>query len=175
MPDSARRPSLPLIVAAVAGAVALALAIVYFVVVRPDDNSPKASAAFTRTEREVLSAANTEVINIQTLSRASFDKDWQRALAGTTGALRSDLAKDKARTLDALKKAKVDLRASVSHIALESAGKAGSSYLVLVTMQGYQVSGKKQSLPTSQRLELTMLKVKGKWLISDISQRGLSA
>jgi hypothetical protein len=42
-------------------------------------------------------------------------------------------------------------------------------------MQGYQVSGKKQSLPTSQRLELTMLKVKGKWLISDISQRGLSA
>ena len=172
---TARRDPAALIVAAVAGALAVALAVIYFVVVLPDDNNSSSSTGgFTRTEREVMSTAATVATNIQSLTRATFDGDWQRALDGTTGALHSDLAKDKARTLAVLNKNKVDLRADVTHTGLEGPTDKGNGYVVIVTMLGYSIYGSKQGLPSTQRLQLTMVHVNGKWLASDISQRGLS-
>jgi hypothetical protein len=176
MPDTARRSPAPWIAAAVAGALAIALAVVYFVVVRPDHRSKQAQAkgGFTGTERTAMDAATTEAVNLQSLTRAHFDRDWARALAGTTGPLHSDLANSKATTLKTLQQKKLDLRADVTHTALLGPSEDGKGYVVLVTMLGYQVSGGQQSLPTPQRLQLTVVEVKGKWLANDVSQRGLS-
>lgn len=180
MPDNPRRLNPPLIAAGVAAVIAAALAVVFFVVVLPDyndrtsANSNAAHGQFTAAERTVVNAATIEAENIQTYARATFDHDWNRALAGATGGLKSDLTSRKATTLDALTKGKIDLTATVTNAALLGPTDDGKGLIVLVTMNGYQVQGKTKGVPIPQRLALTMVKVGGKWLASDVSQRGLS-
>ena len=180
MPDNTRRLSAPLIAAGVAALIAAALAVVLFVVVLPDYNdrtssrSDAAKGQFTTTERTVINAATIEAENIGTYSRATFDRDWNRAIVGSTGAFRSDFASRKQATLDAITKGKFDVKATVTHAALLGPPDNGTGLVVLVTMNGVQVQGKTQGLPIPQRLALTMVKVGGKWLASDVSQRGLS-
>lgn len=177
MQPTARRLAAPLITAAVAAAVAIALAIVYFVVVRPDhDNgsSTGGTGALTTEERTIMNAATTEAANLQSFRRAHFAADWARAMDGATGALKSDLSKEKAATLSTLTKGKFDLAADVTHTAYQGSVGDGKSYNVLVTMNGYQLAGTTKGLPIPQRLQVTMIQVGGKWLASDVSQRGLS-
>jgi hypothetical protein len=173
MPHTVRRVSAPLIAAAVAGALAVVLAVIYFVWVHPDHSAAASTGAFTRTEREVMDAAATEAVNLQTYRRAHFDADWNRALSGTTGALKSDLAKDKARILKAMQQAKIDTKAQIAHTALAGPTDKGNGYVVLVTVLGYKLSGTSESLPATQRLQLTMVNVGGKWLATDLQQLGL--
>jgi hypothetical protein len=178
MPDQPRTSAAPLIAAVITGIAAIALAVVYFVAVRSDDDSGhsgsgQATGDFSATERKAMAAAATEATNVQSLRRAHYDADFNRALAGMTGGLRSDWLKNKASYLSTLKSKKVDLRSEVTHTALIGPTDNGKGYDVLVTMLGYAYSGSKQALPTPQRLQVTVVDVKGKWLASDISQRGL--
>ena len=180
MPDNARWLRPPLIAAGVAALITVALAVLFFVVVLPDyndrtsSNSDAAHGQFTKTERTVMNAATIEAENIGTYSRATFDADWNRAIAGATGAFKADFAARKQATLQAITKGKFDVKATVTHAALEGPTDSGHGFIVLVTMNGVQVQGTTQGLPIPQRLALTMVEVGGKWLASDVSQRGLS-
>ena len=108
------------------------------------------------------------------LSRSNFDADFNRAIAGTTGQLKSDLQKDKASTLSQLTANKFDIKAQVTDTALES-GDAKRGYLVILVANGFRVDDTgTTSAAIPKRIQLTMIEVGGKWLASDLQGVDLS-
>lgn len=190
MPESRRADSTPWIVAGIAGAILVALLVVYFVIFRSDQSSADADRAAARhrvvgqlssTEQTAMKAAASETANLVSFTRANFEADFQRALAGTTGSLRSDLASKKATTLKQLTDGKFDLSAKITHTALEGAAQSGKStgYVVLVTFNGYRSTA--LTVPIQQQLAVTVLYVKdkgkstGNWLAADVTSIGVSS
>ena len=115
-----------------------------------------------------MQAARVETVNLLTYARKTFDADWARALGGATGQLKSDLQTDKKTTLDNLTKNKFDVTATVSDVAL-AGGDAKSGYQVLVVASGHRVDDSgTPSAAIPSRLQLTMTRVDGKWLASDL-------
>jgi Mce-associated membrane protein len=159
----------PWIVAGVLGVVTAALAVWLFGVILP--NRGQDAEALSSNERAAVAAARTFVVNQFTYSRASFDSDFNRAVAGATGAARDDLVKNKANLLAAMTKGQFDLTGSVQDAAFVSAD--GSTVTVLVSATGYQVSASGQ-VPTSlSRFKITMTKSGSSWLASDLQSVGL--
>jgi hypothetical protein len=171
MADARRTLTAPWIVSAVAGAVLIATLIVYFVALRPDEDH--VTGSLTATEQAAVNAAAQEATNLLTFSRAHFNADFNRALAGTTGAMRTDLMNQRTNTLKAITDGKFDLTATVTHKALEGPGSKGNSYLVLVTVNGYKSTAK--DAPTPSDLEVTVAKTKGKWLVAQITNIGVNS
>lgn len=181
MPVSRRASAAPWITTAIAGAAFIALLLVYLVALRPDErhaNAERAAAKrqlghLTTTESDAVNAAATETLNLVSFRRSHFAADFRRALDGATGSLRSDVAKNRSQTLNAMTKGKFDLTGKVTHKALE--GPAGSGkrqgYVVLVTINGYRSSAPDQ--PVQQSLEVTVVNVDGKWLASDVTNIGI--
>jgi hypothetical protein len=183
MPESRRTPLAPWITASIAGAVLLALLLVYFLALRPDERDADAQRAaakkragdLTAAETIAVNAAATEMLNLVTFSRAHFADDFQRALAGTTGALRSDVADKKSTTQSTITQGKFDLYGKLTHKALEGPVESGKrkGYIVLVTINGYHSDAPDQ--PVQQNLEVTVLRVKGKWLAADVTNIGITS
>jgi hypothetical protein len=190
MPEIRRSDTAPWIVAAIAGAALVALLVVYFVIFRPDQRDADARRAadrtrvvgqFSATEKAAMNAAATDTANLVSFRRANFEADFQRALDGTTGALRSDLVSKKATTLKQLTDGKFDLSAKITHTALESPTQSGKStgYIVLVTFNGYRSTA--LTVPIQQQLAVTELYVKdkgkntGKWLAAGVTSIGVSS
>lgn len=161
----------PWIVAGVLGAVLVALVAVYFFVLRPDEDN--VVGALTGEEQTVLTTAGTEAANVLSYRRAHFEQDFQRALAGATGSLRGDLQQEKSVTLKTITDGKFDMNATVTHSALEGPVSGKNAYTVLVTLNGYRSNAPAQ--PSPSQLALTVVKVKGKWLVSDIQNIGVTA
>jgi hypothetical protein len=171
----------PWIAAAVAGAVFVALLLVYFLGLSPAEDRAhrqravalQASGQFSSAEQAALNAAGTEMINLVTFSRAQFDADFQRALDGATGALRQDVVKKRALTLNAITKGKFDLYGRLTHKALSDTVQAGdkSGYVVLVTINGYRSTA--PETPIQQNLAVTEINVNGKWLAADVKNIGV--
>jgi hypothetical protein len=160
-------------VAALAGAVFVALLVTYFVALRPAEG--KVVGDLTAKENAAVEAAGTEMSNLLSFRRAHFDADFQRALSGATGALKSDVNAKKAVTLATMTKGKFDLIGKVTHKALEgpvgSGKKAG--YVVLVTVNGYQSNATSQ--PVQQTLAVTVVRSGSKWLASDVTNIGVES
>lgn len=170
MCPSRRASPAPWIVAAVAGAIFVALLVVYYVALQPYRKDHTAGQ-FSSSEKSAIVAASTETANLLSFRRAQFDADYARALAGTTGSLRSDVAAKKATTKSTLVTGKFDLSARITHSAL--VGPAGqNAYVVLVTVNGYKSTT--PEVPTQQNLQVTVQKVKGSWLASDVRNVGIS-
>ena len=121
-----------------------------------------------------MSAAGTEIVNLQSYRRASFDADYQRALDGTTGALHSDIAAKKQDTKDALTKGKFDTSAKLVSKALGDTVNSGKDhcYVVLVVVSGYRSN--LPSVPVQSTLAVTVLNIGGKWLASDVQSVGIN-
>lgn len=173
MSQPRRASSAPWITAAIAGAALLALLLVYFLALRPDED--KINGGFTSQERAAMNAASVEAVNVLSYRRASFESDFQRALSGATGDLASDLHKEKSVTLKTITNGKFDMSARTTHVALEQRLDSGNQhgYLVLVTLNGYRSSA--PDVPTPSQLALTVLDVNGKWLVSNIDSVGVNA
>jgi nitrogen fixation protein len=163
----------PWITAAVAGAALLALLLVYFVALRPDEDD--IVGGFTDRERDAMRAASLEAQNSLSFRRASFEADYQRALSGATGAFASDLKNTKDAAKKALTDGKYDLSAKVTNVALEEPIDSGGhhGYVVLVTLNGYQSTA--PDLPKLSQLAVTVEDVNGKWLVSDVESIGVSS
>jgi hypothetical protein len=179
----ARASSAPWIAASIAGVVLVALALVYFLALRPAERDADAKRAaadkqagqLTATEARAMDAAATEMLNLVSFRRAHFDADFQRAVDGATGALRSDVAKNRAATLKTMTNGKFDLYGRLTHKALEGPVDSGSKhgYVVLVTINGYRSTA--PAAPVQQNLEVTVLDINGKWLASDVTNIGVTA
>lgn len=168
MPESRRAPW---IVAAVAGAVFVALLVTYFVALRPAEG--KVVGDLTANENAAVDAAGTEMSNLLSFRRAHFDADFQRALAGATGSLQADVKAKKDVTLATMTKGKFDLVGQVTHKALEGPAGSGKTkgYVVLVTVNGYQSNAKAQVV--QQTLAVTVVRSGNKWLASDVTNIGV--
>ena len=172
--SEARPPSrAPWVVAAVAGVVLAALLVVFFALLEPDRGH--VAGALTSQEKSVVAAAGTEAANVLSYRRAHFNQDFQRALDGATGAMKSDLRSQRAATLSAMTQGKFDLSARVDRAALVGRPDKGSanSYVVLVALDGFQSTAPGVAVPS--RLEVTVERVGGKWLVSGIDSVGVDS
>ncbi|MGI8678057.1 MAG: hypothetical protein ACR2LX_05095 [Jatrophihabitans sp.] len=163
-----RRAPAPWIAGTLAALVMIAAVLAY--VFFGDQNQAKAgSRAFTNDEQAAIAAAGTETANLLTFSRAHFDADFKRALAGATGAIKTDLEGKKANTLKTITDGKFDLSAVVTHSALvgpASQKDKTSGYVVLVSLNGFRSSQANQ--PTPQNLQVTVVKQRSTWLVSNV-------
>lgn len=182
MPEQSRPSLAPWITAFVAGVALVALFLIYLLALRPAERDADADRAtahkqagqLSDTETKAMNAAGTEMINLITFSRADFDKDFQRALDGATGPLRTDVEKKRAQTLKTITQGKFDLYGRLTHKALEgpvSSGKA-KGYVVLVTINGYRSTA--PDTPIQQNLEVTVVEKDGKWLADDVTNIGVT-
>ena len=119
-----------------------------------------------------MQSGATEAANLTTLSRANYEADFARALAGATGTLRQDLWPSKAAYLSAMTAGKFDLKSSVVESAFESeCQRQGAD-------PGHaqrHARGRQRASPIAspQRLELTMVHSGGKWLAADLFAVGV--
>jgi hypothetical protein len=184
MPANGRAPRAPWITAAVAGVVLIGLIFTYFAFLRGDvkDADRKRAAArhavvgdLSAEETQAVNTAATEMLNLVTFRRAHFDQDWARAMRGVTGALRSDVIKNKKDTLDAMTKGKFDLQGRVTHKALEGplVSSKARGYTVLVTVEGYRSTS--PGVPVQQNLEVTVIRQGKRWLASDVQNIGIAS
>lgn len=173
MPDAQRATAAPWIATGVAAVLMVAAIVVYFVVGN-DGAAAARQNAFSSTEQAAVTAAGTETANLLTFSRAHFEADFQRALDGATGSIKTDIQGKKATTWKTLTAGKFDLSADVVHAALVGPVEKDKvqGYVVLVSLNGYQSTQK--NLPTQQNLQVTVEKQSGKWLVSDVQNIGVS-
>ena len=130
-----------------------------------------APAGLSVDGQAAVDAARQEALNLISYSQANFDKDYARSLAGTTGDLQTQLKSSEATTKSALTKGKFDLTGQITAAGLVSV--QGPTAVVLVSSNGYQKVGSKSTLVANNRLQLTMTKVGGTWLISGLESVGL--
>jgi hypothetical protein len=183
MQEPRRTPKAPWIAASSAAVVLVALVLVYFVFLRPDErhaDGRRAAAAqqigrFTVAETAAMRAAATEMTNLVTFSRDHFDSDFQRALDGATGSLRHDVAKNREKTLQQMTRGRFDLYGRLTHKALEAEVRSGShrGYVVLVAINGYRSTA--PDTPIQQNLEVSVIDVDGEWLANDVTNIGVTA
>ena len=162
----------PWLIAVVAGVVFVAGIIVYY---SPLGNARDNSGVgdFSSSEKAAMTAAAVETANLLTYRRAHFAADYARAVKGTTGQLKTDVESKKATTLSTLTKGKFDLTARVTHQALVGpSGKSRKSYDVLVSINGYKSTT--PDVPTQQNLQVTVTKVGGDWLASNVQSSAVS-
>jgi hypothetical protein len=163
----------------VAGVLALLAAVLVALLVRTNsisDNNNEHLAgnqlAPTADQQRAVQSGAIEAANLTTLARSTYEADFKRALAGTSGALRKDLLGKKAAYLSAMTAGKFDLKSSVVESAFES--ESNGKVLMLVTLNGTHVVDKVASpITTPQRLELTMVKSGTKWLAADFEAVGV--
>ena len=167
----------PWIVAGALAVVAAVLGVLAFAVLpgaKHDRHNSVGESALTSDERAAMRAASAETVNLLSYARKTFDADWARALAGATGQLKSDLQADKGTTLQQLTKNKFDVTAAVSDVALEG-GSVSAGFQVLVVASGHRVDDSgTASAAVPSRIQLTMKKVGGSWLASDLQGAELS-
>jgi hypothetical protein len=172
----------PWITATVAGLVLVGLIVTYLAFLRGDIHDADRQRAANRhlvvgdlnaEESRAVDAAATEMLNLVSFRRANFEADWQRALDGVTGAVRSDVAKKKQLTLNAMTKGKFDLDGRVTHKALEGPVGSGKKrgYTVLVTIEGYRSTAPDAAL--QQNFEVTVVRSGNRWLASAVSNIGI--
>ena len=154
-----RTAAISLIVLGVLGAASLVLALV--VLARP------AGPSLSVDEQAALSAGRRLVADLTTYHRATFDADWDRAVAGTTGGLRAEELAARDTTRAALTKYEFDIKGVVVAAGVESATPA--TVVLSVLQNGYRVDAGKDTLTSTNRLQVTVTKVQGRWLLSAVT------
>ncbi len=158
--------------ATIVGVLVALLAVLYFVYL--PNHKPDSVGQLTGNEQAAMAAAGTEAANLATYTRANFEKDFARTLAGTTGKFTADVKALKAKTLSTLTSGKFDISAKVRHVALVGPAESGkkNSYVVLVVLFGYQSTN--PSIPNPQNLQVTVNKVDSKWKVSNVTSVTIS-
>jgi hypothetical protein len=175
--QSAPRTATPWIVAAVLGAVAIALAGVIVFVIHPQREHRQKLArqsGLTAAQTQAMATATTEALNLTTYSRKTFNADYQRSIALSTGGLKTDLtnAQKKSALLSEMNAGKFDLQGQVLNTAFEQ--QSGNTYGVLVVVSGFQVpDGGTKVQNSHNRWELSVQLVGKQWLVSGVQNVGL--
>jgi hypothetical protein len=134
--------------------------------------SDGAKTSLSNDEIHATDAARLFVVNTFTYTQADFDADFQRALAGTTGDLTTQVQASKANLQSALTTNKVDWKGQVTSAGVEQV--TGSTIVVMVVANQYVIgSDGKSDLKAHPRVEVAMKKVNGKWLASGLTSVGL--
>ena len=114
-----------------------------------------------------------EVVNLLTFSRANFESDFGRALAGLTGPLLSEQQGQKQSILATLTAARADYVGAVRCIGIEDA--SADSVLMLVAATSYEVGADGQrSVQSLPNLEIGVVRINGTWLVDQFQAVGTS-
>jgi hypothetical protein len=175
MPPSTRpRGWAPWIVAGVAGAVLVALLVVYFVVFLPYRRDHAVGQLSSR-ELDAMAAATTELDNIGALGGKNFDQNYDRALAGATGSLKSDLQKERSQAKKALAGNGVQAQVTQRALVGPAQGNGGAAgYQLLMNLAGPQTSVTSVLLAPQQVL-VTVVQQGNAWLVSDVRSAGITS
>lgn len=112
-----------------------------------------------------VTAAGHEVVNLLSYRRAEFAADFARALAGLTGPLRAQQAQRRPALLAGMTRTGTDYAGQVRAIAVESA--SGSSVLVVVCATGYSTVGGARPQSGTERFEVGVQYMGGRWLVTE--------
>jgi hypothetical protein len=116
---------------------------------------------------DAMTAGAHEVVNLLSYSRANFAADFDRAQAGVTGTLRAQQLAKRDSLFAAMTRSQSDFAGQVRAVGVESA--SGTSALLLVLATGYEVSASTGTQPLSgtERFEVGVELVDGRWLVSE--------
>lgn len=116
---------------------------------------------------QAVTAGAREVVDLLSYSRADFTADFNRALAGLTRDLQTQQLSERDQLLHAMNQSQSDYAGQVRAIGVESA--SGTSVLLLVLATGYEVSAVRSAQPLSgtERFEVGVEFVHGRWLVSE--------
>ena len=172
MTQARRGSAAPWLVAAVAGAVLVALLVLYFAVLRPY-RSHHPVGEFSSAEKAAIAAGTAEVETLGTMSKQNFEQNYDSALKGATGAFKKDLIRlrDQAKT----NIAGSQITGQVTHTALVGPTQGGpAGYVILATFGRSTTSDIASLLQAPQQIALTVVQSGGKWLVSDVRSVGIS-
>ena len=119
-----------------------------------------------------MTAASTETANLLSSAGRTSTPTTPARCAGTTGSLHSDVAAKKAATQVDPGDRQVRPVGTGSRTRPWWDRPARARYIVLVTVNGYKSTT--PTVPTQQNLQVTVQKVKGSWLASDVQNVGVS-
>ena len=116
---------------------------------------------------DAVTAGAREVVNLLSYSRTDFPADFNRAQAGLTSVLQAQQLGKRAGLLQAMDRSQSDYAGQVRAVGVESA--SGTSVLLLVLATGYEVSASRGAQPLSgtERFEVGVEFVRGRWLVSE--------
>lgn len=125
--------------------------------------------------QEVLTAAKQEAVNLTSQNHTTIDRDLDHMIEGTTGDLRSDLDKQRARYRDTFVKNKLRAEGSAVDAGLVTMRDHSATVLVVIDqMVRSDAKGNDElAQPRHYRLELDMSRVDGRWLASGLRAAGL--
>ena len=166
-----RRSVGPWVTAAVAGAVLVALLIVYFVVFLPYRRDHTVGQ-LSSTELQAMEAATTELNTIGSLGGKNFAQAYRDALAGATGGFKHDLIQEEKTAKKNLAgngvTAQVTQRALIGPV--QGAGLSGYQLLMNLSSSADSAAG---LLLSPQQVTVTIVRQGGKWLVSDVQTAGV--
>ena len=116
---------------------------------------------------DVVAAARTAATEILSYDYRSLDRDIARAKTDSTGKFLREYSSTAGRLLEQAKQLKAVVQASVASTSVVSA-KPNTVIVLVFVDQATVKSGDKQTRIDQNRVRLTMQKVKGRWLVSEL-------
>lgn len=161
-----RRPPWPLFFVAIVVVVALVAAGTIFSV-RIVQAEHQLAVEQARREA-VLRAARQASINFTTIGYKTVDKDIARVVALATGDFKRSYKKNRKTVEETVKKNKSTSKGQVLGAGLVSVDNDSAVALVVVDSRVTNIAYEKPTL-RHYRMRLTLVKDKGKWLVSDLA------
>jgi hypothetical protein len=127
--------------------------------------SGQAQPPGTRALFDAAAAGAQEVVNLLSFSRANYDSDFGRALAGLTGPLLAEQESQRAVTLSAMVVAHADYVGEIRCIGIETV--TPDSVIMLVAATSYSVSDSGvRSVQGLPKVEIGVTRIHGAWLVN---------
>lgn len=119
-------------------------------------------------------AARNEALNLTTISYQTAGADLDRILAGATGNLRTQFAAQRPRFAATLAPEKSVSKGNVLAVGVvgNSSTKAQADVAVDATVTTTSAAGKPQSVLKHYRMVMQLVRVHGRWLVSDVAFAG---
>ncbi len=116
--------------------------------------------------RAAAEAGRAEITAVLTLHHDHFDADYDTALGGAVGPLRSTLTSQSAATRARITKGGYDLAGTVTAVGVQQA--AGATLVLLVAATGTRTSGGRTVVVDNGRYRVTVVHTGGRWVTSSI-------
>jgi Mce-associated membrane protein len=120
-------------------------------------------------------AARAEALNLTTIRYDSADADLKRILDGATGTLRSQFAEEQPQFARSLAGDKSRSRGNVLAVGVVNASTSKGTAQVVVAADATvttDANGKDQSVLKHYRMVMRLVKIHGRWLVSDVAFAG---
>jgi Mce-associated membrane protein len=120
-------------------------------------------------------AARAEALNLTTISYRTAGADLRRILGGATGKLRAQFAEEQPHFAEALGRDKSVSKGNVLAVGVVpgfTSDRAGVVIAIDATVSTVSAGGQHQSVLKHYRMAMRLVKLHGRWLVSDVAFAG---